>query len=123
MNERELFIQALQIHDPARRLEMIREAACGDDALSQGVESLLRAYAQAGDFLEASPAACGAMPDLTELSESLGAMIGPYKPREVLGEGGMGIVYVAEQERPIRRRVALKVIKPGMDTREVIARF
>src|SRR5262249_39911158 len=52
-----------------------------------------------------------------------GTMIGPYKLREVLGEGGMGIVYVAEQERPVHRKVALKVIKPGMDTREVIARF
>jgi serine/threonine protein kinase len=52
-----------------------------------------------------------------------GTQIGPYTLREILGEGGMGIVYAAEQERPIRRKVALKVIKPGMDTREVIARF
>ena len=50
-------------------------------------------------------------------------MIGPYKLREQVGEGGMGVVFVAEQERPVRRKVALKVIKPGMDTKEVVARF
>ena len=53
----------------------------------------------------------------------VGTWVGPYKLRELLGEGGMGSVYVAEQEKPVRRKVALKVIKPGMDSRQVIARF
>ena len=52
-----------------------------------------------------------------------GSHIGPYKLLQVIGEGGFGVVYMAEQEKPIRRRVALKVIKPGMDTKQVIARF
>ena len=58
-----------------------------------------------------------------QFSQSLGSMIGPYKLLEQLGEGGMGIVYVAEQTEPVRRTVALKIIKPGMDSRQVIARF
>ena len=57
------------------------------------------------------------------VTERPGAAIGPYKLREQVGEGGMGVVFVAEQERPIRRKVAIKIIKPGMDTKEVIARF
>ncbi|MSR60200.1 MAG: serine/threonine protein kinase [Planctomycetaceae bacterium] len=71
----------------------------------------------------AQPAASVAATILEPAYQLPGTMIGPYKLREVLGEGGMGTVYVAEQEKPVRRKVALKVIKPGMDTREVIARF
>src|SRR5690606_17903928 len=58
-----------------------------------------------------------------EPPESIGADVGPYKLLEQIGEGGMGSVYVAEQTHPVRRRVALKLIKPGMDTRQVLARF
>src|SRR5580693_4411357 len=57
------------------------------------------------------------------VSEQVGAAIGPYKLLEQIGEGGMGLVFVAEQQQPVKRRVALKVIKPGMDSRQVIARF
>ena len=79
---------------------------------------MLEDHSKAGDFLE-QPAIQITPP----LDEALGKLIGPYKLRELLGEGGMGVVYVAEQERPVRRKVAIKVIKPGMDSREVIARF
>lgn len=58
-----------------------------------------------------------------EVSHAQGTMIGPYKVLEVLGEGGFGVVYLAEQLQPVRRRVALKVIKPGMDSRAIVARF
>src|SRR5204863_1257845 len=57
------------------------------------------------------------------VSERPGTLIGPYKLREQIGEGGMGLVFVAEQQQPVRRKVALKLIKPGMDSRQVIARF
>ena len=60
---------------------------------------------------------------LPPIAERPGTQIGPYKLLEEIGEGGMGVVYMAQQQEPVRRKVALKIIKPGMDTREVIARF
>ena len=100
--------------------------ACGDDAaLRAEVEALLRRHDQAGSFLE-SPgrAASGRHHRLSRPSRSApGTVIGPYKLLEQIGEGGMGIVFMAEQHQPVRRKVALKIIKPGMDTRQVIARF
>ncbi len=101
--------------------------ACGNDAaLRQRVEALLQAHDEAGDFLESPPPPSA--PGLTmvvslPVTEKPGDVIGRYKIREKLGEGGCGIVYVAEQAEPVRRRVALKIIKLGMDTRSVIARF
>ena len=90
-------------------------------ALRQEVESLLSAYAQAqaGDFLgQTRP-----LPASDFLIERTGTMIGRYKLLEKIGEGGFGVVYMAEQIEPVQRKVALKIIKPGMDTKEVIARF
>src|SRR5262249_37266498 len=75
----------------------------------------------AGSFL-ASPAAA-VMSDPPPLAEGPGAVIGPYRLLEQVGEGGFGVVFMAEQEHPVRRRVALKVIRPGMDSRQVVARF
>src|SRR5262245_28425978 len=90
--------------------------ACGDDSrLKNEVFSLLRADVRSGEFLKNTYAA-------HIVTEQPGDSIGPYKLRELLGEGGCGVVYVAEQEEPIRRRLALKVIKLGMDTRAVVAR-
>src|SRR6185503_18172397 len=71
-----------------------------------------------GEFLTDAPANA-----VDPLTEGPGTVIGPYKLMEQIGEGGMGLVFVAEQSQPIRRRLALKVIKPGMDSRQVIARF
>jgi len=100
------------------------DAACGENtALRARVEALLKANEEAGKFLE-SPAF---EPDLTldtsPLTEGPGTVIGRYKLLEKIGEGGMAVVYMAEQQEPIRRKVALKIIKLGMDTRQVIARF
>ena len=86
------------------------------------VEELLRAHDQAGRFLGGSFSSESTV-TLAPISEQPGTQIGPFTLRERLGEGGMGVVFVAEQKHPVRRRVALKIIKPGMDTRQVIARF
>jgi tetratricopeptide (TPR) repeat protein len=100
------------------------EEACGDDAvLRTEVESLLAAYEAAGDFLETPPIGPGAALVETPIAEGPGTVIGRYKLLEKIGEGGMAVVYMAEQTEPIRRKVALKIIKLGMDTRQVIARF
>src|SRR5205807_2282173 len=91
------------------------------------VEALLEAHNNPDGFLETPAVQFGATVDLSlaEVSgiEPPGAVIGPYILRECIGKGGMGVVYMAEQERPVRRRVALKIIKPGMDSAQVVARF
>ncbi len=87
------------------------------------VETLLESHDQAGDFLETPILGPHSLPDDTPVSEGPNSTIGRYKLLEKIGEGGMAVVYMAEQEQPIRRKVALKIIKLGMDTRQVIARF
>jgi serine/threonine protein kinase len=86
------------------------------------MEQLVGDHFRAGAFLE-RPATQLATTALEPAGEAPGTVIGPYKLLEQLGEGGMGMVFVAEQTQPVRRRVALKVTKPGMDSRQVIARF
>jgi serine/threonine protein kinase/tetratricopeptide (TPR) repeat protein len=111
----EIFDAALEREGGAER-EAYLDGACGPDAeLRARVDSLLAAHEEAGAFLQ-SPAV-GAPP------EEPGARIGPYKLLQLIGEGGMGAVYMAEQVEPVRRKVALKIIKLGMDTKQVIARF
>ncbi len=97
---------------------------CGPDLdLRRRVERLLDAQPKMGSFLD-SPAAGPTMTlPSPQVVEGPGTVIGPYKLLEQIGEGGMGVVYMAEQTQPVRRKVALKIIKPGMDTRQVIARF
>jgi serine/threonine protein kinase len=115
-----VFLAAVEVPPPERAAILDRE--CGDDnLLRKRVETLLRAHDDPGDFLEPPPA-MGPTID-APLGEGPGTVIGPYQLTEKIGEGGMGVVYVAEQQEPIRRKVALKIIKPGMDTREVVARF
>jgi tetratricopeptide (TPR) repeat protein len=100
------------------------DSACGDDAdLRASVEGLLKAYDEAGDFLESPPLGTNVTLDSSPISEGPGTVIGRYKLLEQIGEGGFGVVYMAEQTKPISRRVALKIIKWGMDTKQVIARF
>ncbi|MHB8954089.1 MAG: tetratricopeptide repeat protein [Pirellulaceae bacterium] len=98
------------------------EACDGHPELRDRVEALLRNAAHASRFLESPPRAEGITID-QPISEKPGAQIGPYKLLQQIGEGGMGVVFMAEQTEPIQRKVALKVIKPGMDSRQVIARF
>src|SRR5262245_36596776 len=103
----------------------VAEACGGDPTLHGRVCQLLRAHAEAGSFQEVAAPRADALPDGRPLREGAGAgsVIGPYKLLEQIGEGGFGVVFMAEQQHPVRRKVALKVIKPGMDTRQVIARF
>jgi serine/threonine-protein kinase len=99
------------------------DQACGADrVLRERVERLLAARPKVSSFLEA-PAAVLAMTVDEPVSEGPGKVIGPYKLLEQIGEGGFGVVFMAEQQQPLRRKVALKVLKPGMDTRQVVARF
>ncbi|MCU0878667.1 MAG: serine/threonine protein kinase, partial [Pirellulaceae bacterium] len=120
MTEREIFTAALNQESPEERAAFL-DAACGDDpARRERVESLLAEHEQLGSFMEVS--ATEATVDSSPM-EPIGARIGPYKLLQKIGEGGFGVVYMAEQVEPVRRRVALKVIKPGMDTRQVIGRF
>jgi eukaryotic-like serine/threonine-protein kinase len=125
VKEREIFVAALQVDDEQERSEFL-DRACADNAeLRKRVEELLKAFQQAGSFLQHPATEL----EFTKsdwdqcLSIRPGSRVGRYRIREKIGEGGFGVVYVAEQEEPVRRKVALKLIKPGMDTREVIARF
>jgi serine/threonine protein kinase len=118
----ELFLKALELSSSSDREAYLDAACAADAALRAEVESLLEANARADGFLEC-PAANLVATVEDPVTERPGTVIGPYKLMEQIGEGGMGLVFVAEQQHPVRRRVALKVIKPGMDTRQVIARF
>jgi hypothetical protein len=118
-----VFTEALRL-PPEERDRYLSEACKGDGEFRLRVEALLQAYEQAGDFLgrpaaERPPKAAQAL----TAGEKPGDRIGHYKLLQQIGEGGCGVVYMAEQEEPVRRRVALKIIKPGMDTKSVIARF
>lgn len=121
----EIFHEAKSRPAGSERDVFVEDACQGDRELKEQVSSLLRADGSAGDFLVAGPEFS---PEFeAELArskpEETGEQIGPYKLREQIGEGGFGVVWVAEQEKPVRRLVALKIIKLGMDTREVVARF
>ncbi len=123
MKERGIFVDALQRQTAAERSAFLTEACGGNADLREQVEALLREHEQLGSFLESPPPALAATVAESTVSERPGTVIGPYKLLEQIGEGGFGVVFMAEQMEPIRRKVALKVLKPGMDTRQVIARF
>ena len=117
-----IFGRAMAASSPAERAAYLQEACGSDPKLRAEVEALLHADREAGSFLgERSPSPAATVDE--RVFQGPGTVIGPYTLREQIGEGGMGLVYVAEQQHPIRRKVALKVIKPGMDTRQVVARF
>ncbi len=118
----EIFLAAVEIACDQRQAFVDQE--CGSDAdLKQQVVALLQAHDETGSFFVDGQVPWNAATAEDFSSVCLGQVIGPYKLREKIGEGGMGVVYVAEQEQPIRRKVALKVIKPGMDSQAVLARF
>jgi WD40 repeat protein/serine/threonine protein kinase len=122
MTEREIFVAARGKSTDAERAAYLDGACGGDPALRHQVETLLREYDRLGNFLE-SPAQAPADTVAHTPAEGPGERIGPYKLVEQVGEGGMGSVWMAQQTEPVRRLVALKVIKPGMDSRQVLARF
>src|SRR5262249_19729025 len=120
-----IFGRALEMESAADRAAYL-DQACGPDAgLRSEVGDLLAATARAGEFMRrpAAAVAAGITGSYEPLTEGPGTKVGPYKLLQQIGEGGMGVVYMAEQEEPVRRRGALKIIKPGMDSRQVIARL
>src|SRR5262249_31368573 len=122
MSESGIFKAAVKLA-PERRQEYLDQACGTNQELRREVESLLRAHDASGSFLEDAPARLRETAPQEQMTEGPGACIGSYKLIELIGEGGMGLVFVAEQHEPVRRKVALKLIKPGMNTRQVVARF
>ncbi len=119
-----IFCEAIEIASPTERDAYLQQACGCDPERRRQVDRLLRAHFGAGSFLaECSRAFAATMPQQTSVTAAPGMVIGPYKLLQQIGEGGMGVVYMAEQTEPVERRVAVKIIKPGMDSREVIARF
>src|SRR5438876_12325416 len=112
-----IFLAAIETHAPEQWPTFLEHACAGDASLRAQVEKLLRAQAEMGSFHEAPGA------NATPFAERPGTVIGPYKLLEQIGEGGFGVVYMAEQQQPLCRKVALKLLKPGMDSKQVIARF
>ncbi len=122
-NPEDIFHKAIEIADAAERAAYLAEACGKDEKLWADVEQLLKAHEQAGDFLEMPAMGPNATLDNSPLTEGPGTIIGRYKLLQLIGEGGFGVVYMAEQQEPVHRKVALKIIKLGMDTRQVITRF
>ena len=125
MTDREIFIKA-PLDGPPEALETYLVEACGgDEELEAKVRELIAEAGEVDEFMERAPLGESAPTavDGSDLVESAGSTIGHYKLLQQIGEGGFGVVYMAEQLRPVKRRVALKVIKAGMDTKQVVARF
>ncbi len=122
-DEETIFKAASRLETPAEQMAYVRNA-CGDDnTLLARIMSLLQVHGSKNNLLHALIPDPNVIMDDSAISEGPGAAIGRYKLLEKIGEGGMAVVYMAEQEEPIRRKVALKIIKLGMDTKSVIARF
>jgi serine/threonine protein kinase/tetratricopeptide (TPR) repeat protein len=121
MDEASIFLEALQKLSPEARVAFLDQACGSNDELRRSVELLLKAHDKAGQFLAPSPLPTNAIVD--QPAEMPGTTIGPYKLLEQIGEGGMGTVWMAQQTEPVKRVVALKVIKAGMDSKQFIARF
>src|SRR5208283_3156712 len=123
-SEKEIFFEALDKHTPEERAAFLDGACGGDPARRARVEVLLADHFQQDAFMK-KPAVEGGRPTIrvSPIQEAAGTVIGRYKLLQQIGEGGCGVVYMAEQQEPVRRRVALKVIKLGMDTKQVISRF
>ena len=118
-----IFFAALEKQSPDDRIAYLDEVCASDPDLRQRVEALLNARLKLGTFLQGHAADMVATTSAPLTSERPDTQIGPYKLLQQIGEGGMGTVYMAEQTEPVKRKVALKVIKPGMDSGQVIARF
>src|SRR5690349_19345024 len=126
MSEETAFIEALEIADPVERAAFLDRVCADNPDLRLRLDKLLAQHAQAGSFL-GRPADLPPLTGTQEYSAGRhpggGRAVGPYKLVDVIGEGGMGTVWLAQQQEPVKRLVALKVIKAGMDSRAVLTRF
>jgi eukaryotic-like serine/threonine-protein kinase len=122
MSESGIFKASVKL-PPEQRAGYLDQACASNAELRHEIDSLLRAHDASGDFLQDHSSRRQLTPHYEPITERPGTTIGPYKLLQQIGAGGFGVVYMAEQERPVRRMVALKIIKPGMDTAQVIARF
>lgn len=128
--QKDIFLQALDLSSPEEREAYLAQACGSDTSLRRQVEAMLQAHGVPDSFLE-KPAVdlCPTIheqprhPGERDGSEGPGMRVGPYKLLHQIGAGGMGVVYLAEQQEPMRRKVALKIIKPRLDTGQVLARF
>src|SRR5205809_101311 len=122
LDEEAIFNVARKIDAPEARRAYLQQVCGADAALRARVQALLLVHEGDKSFLASpTPVLVATVDD--PIREGPGTVIGPYKLLEQIGEGGFGVVFMAEQTRPVRRKVALKVLKPGMDTRQVVARF
>ena len=121
MSEHSIFLRALDIEDSAERAKFLDEACAGDQNARRELDALLEAHGRTGSFLEGPAHDTPTKP--YEPPERPGSHVGPYKLLQRIGEGGMGVVYMAEQVEPVRRTVAVKIIRGGMDSRSMLARF
>src|SRR5579864_1400460 len=126
---RKIFLDAVDIPTPERRSTFLDEACAGDPDLRRRVEALIEAHERPESVLDRAALAIEPLPVVPNATadastgERPGSFIGVYKLLQQIGEGGMGAVFMAEQTEPVQRKVALKIIKPGMDSRQVLARF
>ncbi len=118
-----VFGRAIEIASARDRAAFLDEACAGRPAVRAEIEELLNAHGSAGSFMGCPAAPAAETASFDAPVADIGSSVGPYRLMEQVGEGGMGLVFVAEQFQPVRRKVALKIIKPGMDTRQVVARF
>jgi tRNA A-37 threonylcarbamoyl transferase component Bud32 len=118
-----IFLEAVEKHDPGEWPAFLDQACAGQPDLRRRVEVLLEAHREAGTAANRARSDQPSTGDEGPADELPGTVIGPYKLLQQIGEGGMGTVFMAEQTQPVQRKVALKIIKPGMDSRQVIARF
>ena len=116
-----IFEQALEISSLKEREAFLDQACAGDSEMRRWVELLIEGHDNTGGFLPTE--ADNTAPSITPMTEGIGTMIGPYKLLQKIGEGGFGVVYMADQKHPVKRRIALKIIKLGMDTKQVVGRF
>jgi serine/threonine protein kinase/Flp pilus assembly protein TadD len=122
IDEKDVFLAALALPDAGRREAYLQAACAGHPEFLGRLRELLSAHEETRGPLDRRPEALGVTWDAAH-AEGPGTVIGTYQLLEQIGEGGFGVVFLAEQTRPVRRKVALKIVKPGMDTRQVVARF
>lgn len=119
----QIFLKAVD-EIPAQQWDQYVRDACGQNASLQArVEELLEAHKVVSGYFDKPPTILASLSKPQSMSNLTGTVVDGYKLAQQIGQGGMGVVYIAHQSQPVRRQVAFKVVKPGMDTKQVIARF